>query len=100
MVPTFSAGDGSRRLKPGALAPKGGGAPATAYSGRALRDGDGWCVEIDDAYEIRGYGETVDEATAEAVEALASAFGIPAALDHRRRPRRRGARRGPGGHGR
>jgi ribonuclease E len=77
MVPTFSAGEGSRRLKPGALAPRSGAAPATAYSGKALRDGDGWGVEIDDAYEIRGYGETVEDATAEAAAALASAFGIP-----------------------
>ena len=77
MVPTFSAGEGSRRLKPGALAPKTDGEVQTAYRGKALRDGDGWGVEIDDAYEIRGYGETVEEATAEAAAALAEAFGIP-----------------------
>ncbi|WP_333771822.1 Rne/Rng family ribonuclease [Streptomyces sp. IBSBF 2435] len=84
---TFSApsGDGSRRLKPGALAPQqdtaGGAAPAepaTAYTGKALRDGDGWAVEVDDAYEIRGYGATPEDAAAQAVIALADAFGIPA----------------------
>ncbi|MCL2551862.1 MAG: Rne/Rng family ribonuclease, partial [Actinomycetia bacterium] len=85
---TFSAGDGSRRLKPGALAPKDeseaaapaaeqAGAPATAYTGKAQRDGDGWSVEVDDAYEIRGYGDTLEEATAEATAAVAEAFGIP-----------------------
>ncbi|SHK99374.1 Rne/Rng family ribonuclease [Actinacidiphila paucisporea] len=84
---TFSApgGDGSRRLKPGALAPQHEGgadadtaAPATEYTGRALRDGDGWAVEVDDAYEIRGYGATPEDAAAQAVTALADAFGIPA----------------------
>ncbi|CAG6393174.1 Ribonuclease E [Actinacidiphila cocklensis] len=83
---TFSAGgDGSRRLKPGALAPQHESAaeaapagPATAYTGRALRDGDGWAVEVDDAYEIRGYGATPEDAAAQAVSALADAFGIAA----------------------
>jgi ribonuclease E len=70
-VATFSAGDGSRRLKPGALAPQDG-----AYTGKALRDGDGWAVELDDAYEIRGYGATVEEATDEAAYAVAEAFGV------------------------
>ncbi|HEY5832736.1 MAG TPA: Rne/Rng family ribonuclease [Streptomyces sp.] len=78
-VPTFSAGEGSRRLKPGALAPKEDGTAGNAYTGKALRDGDGWGVEVDDAYEIRGYGQTVEEATAEAVAAVAAAFGIPVA---------------------
>ncbi|BBA97406.1 hypothetical protein RVR_3132 [Actinacidiphila reveromycinica] len=77
-VPTFSAGDGLRRLKPGDLAPREDSAGRHAYTGRALRDGDGWGVEVDDAYEIRGYGETVADATAEAVEAIAAAFGVPA----------------------
>ncbi|MBN6542739.1 Rne/Rng family ribonuclease [Actinacidiphila bryophytorum] len=84
---TFSAsgGDGSRRLKPGALAPQPEAAdasaasgPATAYTGKALRDGDGWAVEVDDAYEIRGYGATPEDAAAQAVAALADAFGIAA----------------------
>jgi ribonuclease E len=80
-VATFSAGDGSRRLKPGALAPKDEQEDEGAtrmYTGRAFQDGDGWAVEIDDAYEIRGYGETPEEAAAEAVAAVAEAFGVPA----------------------
>ncbi|MEU6855057.1 Rne/Rng family ribonuclease, partial [Actinacidiphila alni] len=90
-VATFSAGDGSRRLKPGSLAPREETAAATEeaegagaaeerfeYTGKALRDGDGWGVEVDDAYEIRGYGSTLEEANAQAVTALAEAFGIPA----------------------
>ncbi|MFI0719874.1 Rne/Rng family ribonuclease [Streptomyces sp. NPDC021224] len=94
---TFSAGDSSRRLKPGALAPREeepaaapAAAPTTdAYTGRALRDGDGWAVEVDDAYEIRGYGDTPEEAAAMAVTAIADAFGIPAervVLDVRTEP--------------
>lgn len=91
---TFSAGDGSR-LKPGALAPKEAAQAAsdeaeaaaqeapraaevrTAYTGKALRDGDGWAVEVDDAYEIRGYGDTLEEASTQAAIAVADAFGIP-----------------------
>ncbi|MBD0737681.1 ribonuclease E/G, partial [Streptomyces sp. CBMA29] len=89
---TFSAGDGSRRLKPGALAPRDEAEDDTVtasandtaeerfeYTGKALQDGDEWNVEVDDAYEIRGYGQTVEEANANAVAALAEAFGIPVA---------------------
>jgi ribonuclease E len=97
---TFSAGgDGSRRLKPGALAPREdqAAAPGTAYAGRLIQDGGGWAVEVDDAYEIRGYGDTPEEAAAQAVAALADAFGIPAdavELDVRtEEPARRGRRR-------
>ncbi|WP_164835888.1 Rne/Rng family ribonuclease, partial [Actinacidiphila soli] len=111
--------DGSRRLKPGALAPKdndqeeapapaAAAAPATApasaeaaaeeapvrarrtrkraaasvepvtYPAKAVRDGNGWAVEVENAFGIRGYGETVEEARAKAVEAVAEAFGVPA----------------------
>ncbi|WP_329131968.1 Rne/Rng family ribonuclease [Streptomyces sp. NBC_01476] len=85
-VATFSAGEGSRRLRPGSLAPQDEAAavlrteddaePST-YIGKPFRDGDGWGVEIQDAYEIRGYGETVEDATAEAAAAVAEAFGVP-----------------------
>jgi ribonuclease E len=93
---TFSAGDSSRRLKPGALAPAGEAAqeqaapaaaavqeteseaPVNAYTGQAVQDGDGWAVEVDDAYEIRGYGATLEEAANQAIAALAEAFDIPA----------------------
>ncbi|WP_326576149.1 Rne/Rng family ribonuclease [Actinacidiphila glaucinigra] len=87
----LAADDGSRRLKPGALAPReearaeaGGEAAATAapeqrtYTAKAVPDGSGWAVEVEDAYEIRGYGDTVDEARLAAVAAVAEAFGVPA----------------------
>ncbi|MFG2300245.1 Rne/Rng family ribonuclease [Actinacidiphila glaucinigra] len=87
----LAADDGSRRLKPGALAPReeaggegGGEAAATAapeqrtYTAKAVPDGSGWAVEVEDAYEIRGYGDTVDEARVAAVAAVAEAFGVPA----------------------
>ncbi|MDX6313885.1 MAG: ribonuclease, partial [Streptomyces sp.] len=113
--------DGSRRLKPGALAPKDGHqeeapvpaaapAPVTAstpapaeaaaeeaptrarrtrkraaasvepvtYPAKAVRDGNGWAVEVENAFGIRGYGETVEQARAKAVDAVAEAFGVPA----------------------
>jgi ribonuclease E len=109
--------DGSRRLKPGALAPKDAEdstdsasskndeqpaqAPAEApaqepvrasrraarkaaavkpvtYIAKAVRDGSGWAVEVEDAFDIRGYGATVEEARAKAVEAVAEAFDVPA----------------------
>ncbi|MDX3074491.1 Rne/Rng family ribonuclease, partial [Streptomyces sp. MI02-7b] len=89
----LAADDGSRRLKPGALAPReeeaataqaeASEAPAAApqrrsYTAKAIQDGSGWAVEVEDAYEIRGYGDTVEEARAKAVEAVAEAFGVPA----------------------
>ncbi|MFJ4845170.1 Rne/Rng family ribonuclease [Streptomyces sp. NPDC088733] len=89
----LAADDGSRRLKPGALAPreeeaKAVEAPAPeapaavaqprVYTAKAIQDGTGWAVEVEDAYEIRGYGDTVEEARARAVEAVAEAFGVPA----------------------
>ncbi|WP_431949265.1 Rne/Rng family ribonuclease [Actinacidiphila sp. bgisy167] len=88
----LAADDGSRRLKPGALAPRedeeaeaGTRAAATAvpeqrtYTAKAFPDGSGWAVEVDDAFEIRGYGDTVDEARDAAVAAVAEAFDVSAA---------------------
>ncbi|MFF3558787.1 Rne/Rng family ribonuclease [Streptomyces sp. NPDC002574] len=92
----LAADDGSRRLKPGALAPREeeaataqaeapeAPAPAAAvpqrrtYTAKAIQDGSGWAVEVEDAYEIRGYGDTVEAARVKAVEAVAEAFGVPA----------------------
>ncbi|MFF7211520.1 ribonuclease E/G [Streptomyces sp. NPDC008238] len=87
----LAADDGSRRLKPGALAPREEAAAEAAaetvvaaaperrtYTAKAVPDGSGWAVEVEDAYEIRGYGDTVDEAHAAAVVAVAEAFGVPA----------------------
>ncbi|MGW3241717.1 Rne/Rng family ribonuclease [Streptomyces sp. NPDC001070] len=83
----LAADDGSRRLKPGALAPReeaaaearGAAAPEQrTYTAKAVPDGSGWAVEVEDAYEIRGYGDTVDEARVAAVAAVAEAFGVPA----------------------
>ncbi|MDX2707688.1 Rne/Rng family ribonuclease, partial [Streptomyces sp. PA03-6a] len=87
----LAADDGSRRLKPGALAPRDeagaqaggeaaeGAAPEQrAYTAKAVPDGSGWAVEVEDAYEIRGYGDTVEEARVAAVAAVAEAFGVPA----------------------
>ncbi|MFD3455636.1 ribonuclease E/G [Streptomyces sp. NPDC058691] len=93
----LAADDGSRRLKPGALAPREEEAAAAeaqasieaeaetaaavpqrrTYTAKAIQDGSGWAVEVEDAYEIRGYGDTVEEARAKAVEAVAEAFGVP-----------------------
>jgi ribonuclease E len=86
---TFSAGDGLRRLKPGSLADRDAAAaeaaaPAAVESGvftaRAVRDGDGWAVEVEaeDGTTVRGVGGTVADATADAAEALAVASGVPA----------------------
>ncbi|MFF3946111.1 ribonuclease E/G [Streptomyces sp. NPDC001902] len=87
----LAADDGSRRLKPGALAPRDeaaaqagdeaaeGAAPEQrTYTAKAVPDGSGWAVEVEDAYEIRGYGDTVEEARVAAVAAVAEAFGVPA----------------------
>ncbi|MDX3353241.1 Rne/Rng family ribonuclease [Streptomyces sp. ME01-24h] len=87
----LAADDGSRRLKPGALAPReeaeaetGPEAAASAapeqraYTAKAIPDGSGWAVEVEEAYEIRGYGDTVEQARAAAVAAVAEAFGVPA----------------------
>ncbi|MDX3237755.1 Rne/Rng family ribonuclease, partial [Streptomyces sp. ME03-5709C] len=87
----LAADDGSRRLKPGALAPREEteaetgpeAAPSAAqerraYTAKAVPDGSGWAVEVEEAYEIRGYGDTVEQARAAAVEAVAEAFGVPA----------------------
>ncbi|MFD8072094.1 Rne/Rng family ribonuclease [Streptomyces sp. NPDC059718] len=87
----LAADDGSRRLKPGALAPRDeagaragdeaaeGAAPERrTYTAKAVPDGSGWAVEVEDAYEIRGYGDTVEEARVAAVAAVAEAFGVPA----------------------
>ncbi|WP_431963891.1 Rne/Rng family ribonuclease [Actinacidiphila sp. bgisy160] len=84
----LAADDGSRRLKPGALAPRDeaeteagaaeGGAPEQrTYTAKAVPDGSGWAVEVEDAYEIRGYGDTVEKARVAAVAAVAEAFGVP-----------------------